>query len=441
MRFLQALGSTLRHPGWLALPALIFLLGIALAAISGPLKIDKVLQPEDKEVGYLLAPNWILSPILLFPLLGLLTFLLVRQIDEALPKLIRSRMVVNRGSRKAARTTQSLKRRFYTILGGLLPVWLLLSALASVVSYDEWSTICAAPLDDMQSLEDVRQYNDNTSGKKIEVDWSIAGVFKENVDRQSNKRFSFAALVVLQSLELWVLALFLIVTMAFGAFILSLSLGKRSRLVPNLKSEDPRKGFELFEGAGFLILMAVLVTFLALYFTKLQNTFMRVEGSPHIFEFVFGPVREVIAAGKGQALADLGGLIELVQGMSDFSSTWANIGGLFSVSILWIVVPFLLLLASAYVAQRLMTELLDPAALAASDFRREFGVTKSDAVTALDEMSYWPYRYFRVNFFLGLAVLLTGILFIPGIAIALFTVALTTVLGGIVLQIRKLGQK
>lgn len=376
-----------------------------------------------KQVGYASAPNWFLSPVLLFPIVGALAILIIRWMDRTLAEMVRRRMLFDTTRNTAARV-DSVGRQWSFLLGIALCAWIVLSIGGFAASIKEWWDYSYFPLtryDTLADLEQVEQEIQNAHGgpaHTIERDWAIAPLFKSGVNRTATYLFSLAAFLV-QGWMLSFLALFLVVGVAFGALMVQLSGPDRITIVPDLGSSDKRKGFEIFQDLGGLILLASLCLFFAFFLTMLQNVYLNGSEAESLFQMLYEPFKAGIDDEDGTGWKAL--LTPRIP--TDYSSSYARLGGIVVILLVLVLVPALLL---RYAARRAQSNLRRLADLPGSP--EIFGRDTKDLKKIAENMEAWPYRYFSLNMLLAGAVVLATLLFWPQIAAYFYGVILAVVI-------------
>ena len=123
-----------------------------------------------------------------------------------------------------------------------------------------------------------------------EFDWSVAATFDNSViGPNANAFFAFVAYLFIPIVG---------TSIVFGAFVFlcvfcaffseSMRHDLNLVLVPDLSSEDPRRGFERFEGFFHNIILAAICTGAMAVAMHLQNVFLRSLKHETIIDMVFG---------------------------------------------------------------------------------------------------------------------------------------------------------
>lgn len=230
----------------------------------------------------------------------------------------------------------------------------------------------------------------------------------EEVNAQANLIFSLFAFL-LQAAELSALALFISIVAAFGGFAILLSGHSGFLLWPHLKSEDKRRGFELFEGPGTLIVATSLLLFCVIYLTVLQNYYLRQEGSSSLLSLVLGTAEEGVRSD-----AEGWKSLLLPQLSSDFSTLWAIVAAFIVIAVVFVFVPCILLAWAGHRARDHAAQAL--VQMEDKESRRRHGLDTNKARQRLATMVVWPYHYLSLNALLVVAGLLLAALFWPRLA-------------------------
>lgn len=414
-------------------PASLSVTAIVLLVISSMVGVDHFIF-NGKEVGYLQAPNWTISFILVFPLVGALTILILHKVDQSIRELGERRMLfdtTNKHFLGGQKDLGLIKKKWSEILRIAFWMWIVLAVLGFAASFKEWWDSSYVPLSRFNSIEELVEkvtvdpkISRKQPGDKLEIDWAIAGLEKKDVNKKANYFFSLAAFLLLQGTALSFLSFFLVIGVAFGAFVVSLSGQGRFVALPDPNSRDDRRGFEIFQDLGSLMLLCSLCLFFAFYLTIIQNVYLHISDATSIYQMLAEPVR------RGFTNGDVASLFNS-KSSADYSSSFARIGGGVVGLLVGLLVPGLLL---SYLASRARSRMLEiarsPEGLAILNKRR------TTIEEALRDMRIWPYRYFSLNMLIGAALLLVATLFLPHLAGYLYGVALAAVIALVIMRIR-----
>lgn len=174
-----------------------------------------------KEVGYVAALNWSISPFILFPLVGILTLVIIATAPNVLREMAKGNMFFDRARRKFISDPTPVLAQWNHLLAYGAIVWILLSLGGLFVSIDEWWRDSGEPLFDssIQTKADLERVDEERERQEPrEWDWSVAYFLKAGVDRTANAIFSLAVFLT-QALALSNVALFLVVGVLFMVLI------------------------------------------------------------------------------------------------------------------------------------------------------------------------------------------------------------------------------
>ena len=164
-----------------------------------------------------------------------------------------------------------------------------------------------------------------TGVEPLDREWDWSNKFRKAGDasRIANSVFALIAFLVLQG-GLLVLVGNLVAAAAAGAgFVWKLSeVSSLAHIVPNPRSTEPQKGFEVFRPFVESLLMLSVWVFVILYLSRLWNLFLDDPGSSTFWQFA----RDNIAQGAARALGK--GDIEwlLTTRLTGHSSTFVSMG-------------------------------------------------------------------------------------------------------------------
>jgi hypothetical protein len=298
-RRVPLLSRILREPPHYAL-LFAMLGGFGLIAGSMLLKIDSFNTPQaisladgktiTRQVGYIWAWNWSVSYAVLFPLSLYFGLLSLRCIRDSLREMHAQRMV-----RTAAMIAIEEPELENSWLGGdrvrRLLLWIFAFILPFTVSSYEWARnnllrLFESPLAPATSVAD--------------YDWGLkALMFHAPVwARVTNAAFDLAAFCLEGLLLAGSLAYFLMLLDLGRVIPLTTGNAEPIRLIPNLKSQDRRAGFELFEEPLLQMLFVALVMFLMFYLVRIEGAYLHGAGSEsNLAEFI---QKDILAGASGQ---------------------------------------------------------------------------------------------------------------------------------------------
>lgn len=429
--------------------------GAGLICTDGDHKIFRI-----KNVGYLPALNWSLALILLFPVSLYLLFRSIREITPSLETMRRQGMFAGASFERpdgdiVAPTALAWRRAFRIGLGGfIIGFGVVLWDFYTVVDkpYSQASQLEAGKIspDDQQAREAL--FPPQKTRLTYEYDWSVSAVFEHvynlhypklaaclkkataqkdtvrcntteeivgyanTVNSNINQIFSGSVYFLLALITGTIISYYGVMA-AIGWTLESVAhdqvnsragLKRRFNLivVPGLKSDDKRAGFENFSRFLTFMLWATVVNYFALYFMRLQNLYMRNHDYSSLTEFMFrdigDPIAKLFSAIRGAGQLDgtflsnvfgdytgLGDLVNILDpGLND-SQAYLGI--------------FVLLIVYAIVAISFLSATSDLSRQAKSNLRsilnspdgpekaaRYYNLSSNEISNKLNEMNIWP---------------------------------------------------
>lgn len=256
------------------------LLGIHFLTAKAP-----EFAPLDREVGYLPALNWSLAYAVFLPAALYLMTESLQGIADALENLHVRGMVKDSNGKvvivsvlprswEIGTTTRS---RLLVIFGVLIP---------TLYSLGEWFP-----------NNFLRLFHKGPIAKYPDYDWGLAGL----IHAASQPEWSFTHRLLNATFDLLAFSTEgLLMGVSFAFFIILLDLGRvlpgtqrpgrgRNRdlvIVPDARSRDPRRGFEIFAEPLKKALGVALLMYLILYCVRLEGSYMNSPGSPSLAAFV-----------------------------------------------------------------------------------------------------------------------------------------------------------
>jgi hypothetical protein len=230
-----------------------------------------------RQIGYLWAPNWSLTYAILGPLALCLMLEALKGIRDALDYLFHQEMVREDDMKAVGECLSTrawvlgtrTRASFLAIFAGLIP---------AVLSYAEWYP------NNLQRLLRGSCSNCDPS----DYDWGLAGILSggNGPGWLANSIFDFLSFTCEG----------LLIAAAVLCFLYLLDLaqvlpGPEGRvnkcLLPNLRSDDPRRGFQQFEEPLQLMLNACLTFFLICYSIRINRIYMRnTQGYTSVMDFL-----------------------------------------------------------------------------------------------------------------------------------------------------------
>ena len=243
-----------------------------------------------KEVGYVFAPNWGLTGLILLPLAIMYILRAKAAIEPMIRDLIKNRMLVSRDLEPVE--PEHIIERWrkesgrWTLIGTvvlvLIAVFVLVGDFIPVVA--RWLIWDAEVVKDFVIGKNLTLLDDT-----YEFDWSIAATFKDPVvGTTANLIFSFIAYLFIAIFGSAFLFAAFIYFISVSAFFSSSGLRKHGLyLIPNLSSGDKRLGFEVLERFFDSLINACLLTATITVSMHLQNVYLRTPEHMNIGEMVF----------------------------------------------------------------------------------------------------------------------------------------------------------
>jgi hypothetical protein len=352
--------------------------GASLALGSWLLHISSV-PCGGRMFGYFYEWNWLVDYLIAVPLAVYLCLKTIRAIPALIRDLSNARMIVD--EQGAALPPDVALRSWYAMGGRTVVVCLGLSVLAFAWCWAEWWRNSVAPLS-AGTVEHLPA--------AYRCSWAVAAVGRPEVSRAGNLVFGFVAF----GAEGFIASVFL----CFLAFVISFSRWVERltqedepwELFPDVRSLDPRCGFQSFEPFVRLQLYSSLLFFCALFLVRLQYLFAEQSGAATwIGGFISG---ELVAGAIAQAKESWTTLFTLGSGDQLVFSDVGAVLGLFVLLVFAFMVPSLLLKQAAEQARTRCQQFLREGSPKASR-RWDGAVAAAEQLTTLARMKSWPLEY------------------------------------------------
>ena len=334
-----------------------------------------------REKGYWWELNWGLNHLIAIPVALFCSASLLRSIREQVNRLADSQMAVN--EKFEAITKDDLVRDWERYEVG--PIWFgVLATLAFAMSYAEWWVGSASPL-----------LSHDPSGPPVvgrQFGWTTGAMLDpQNVARGPNVLLSFIAFTA-QGFVTTVFAYVFATVLAFSIWIYNYGGPVGQRLIPDLASDDERKGFEIFERFVFRLLYVGLAFTVVLFFIRVQSVYDASDSSARtVFHFVLqdvikGFVSNVaeLLTGESTALFDVGTATNY--------STRIVFAAMSVMVMIAVAVPTLILSVLARQSKEALTECLRKPPCPPCTSRN---LSAEDCKKRVAEMDFWPLRYPR----------------------------------------------
>jgi hypothetical protein len=275
------------QPALVAFP--IFFIGFFLVAVSFFLDLGTVkVSVTDlrnvniiKEVGYGSAINWSLTIALFLPAAVLYLIKSFRSFSSALRNMSKRKMIL-KNNFTCVVSEQELLSQWHSSLDRYKQWIVVLVGIGVFFSLWEWYDYSAKPLF-LNNIEFASEW-----------DWSVGALLNDNglpikaqwFDRLKNSALSFAAFSCQGIIIAVVIALVFQALIAASLFSsLSQNDNKGFSLIPDPKSDDRRKGFEVLSEYIEHLLLLVGVLYTIFYMSRLQNIYLR-STFTNIIEFI-----------------------------------------------------------------------------------------------------------------------------------------------------------
>jgi hypothetical protein len=396
--------------------------GVMLCAGSFALQIHD-LKYEGRQVGYLWAPNWSLTYAILGPLALYLMLEALKGIRRALDYLFESGMVRDESmaavsvglSTMAWRTGTRVRSGLLLVCAGMVP---------AALAYSEWYP------NNLKRLMAGECKRCDLS----DFDWGLAAIMPEGRDLlrwPENAAFDFLAF----SCEAFLIG----ATVLCFLYLLDVNQvlpgpeGRVNKLLfPNLRSEDPRRGFQKFAEPLQLMLNASLVVYLICYLIRINRIYMRSPEYSSIISFVQRDINVLVKSKvldlKGSELVSI-----LLQTPSDpryqefFGGIALVLVCLFSLAVIVLTVSGAAKRAKANAEEYYERD----------DCHSLFGLPIEDERRRAKEMTTWPFewRYLQLNTLLAMMLVAPVMLWFYRIGFYVFLVFVAAVL----VRMRKIG--
>lgn len=394
------------QPALVAFPVLF--IGFIMVALSffwdlGSVKVsvfDNINEVKIvKEVGYGSAINWSLGITLFLPAAILYLLKTFRSFNAALRNMTKKKMV--------------LKNEFSTIVSEqeILNLWfasldryrrwlVILVTLGLFFSLWEWYVYSAKPL----------FYNNIEHAS--EWDWSVGALLTENgtpdqatqLDRLKNSVLSFAAFC--GQATIIAVAILLVFHSLIAAIFFSNLTQNNSKglyLIPDPKSEDKRKGFEILSEYIEHMLLLVSILYAIFYMSRLQNIYLR-SSSTSIIEFI----KEDLLTGLIENPFDIGVSVNVLKVALEGSSTEMDYS-----SIMVSLAAFSIMMVAAYVVGTTVREAAKQSKQNLESLNNDnpkrseriFDLPLEKICTSIKEMVFWPVDYIKAGQFFALIFL------------------------------------
>jgi hypothetical protein len=383
-----------------------FVVDVASVPVKRPVEqADGTAVEVVKQVGYVYAPNWFVSFVLFFPLALYHSVAALSTIPRMLGEFAGRGMLVGPDGKPVDPAVA--QGQWTRIAAPILGVVVILGGLGGLAE-----SLAEAYLSSPQ----LRPGGVQIGGEGFDwsqVDWSWRPVLpppQSAFGRAACTLFTFCAFLA-QAAAVAAFFLLLFLMVGFSALFFRFTDYQAAagpppsggqppagppaappiRLIPDVKSEDPRRGYESCELLVRRLLLAAVFFALAFFMTRLQRIYLR-SASPSILAFVSDDIAEGFVrgvkdlfAGANATLFDPGGGISFGEAMTA--------AGLFVVIMLVFLIPASTLGQAARASRDyLLQKLRDPAL----DVHGRTGLDYDECAKRLNSMVFWPVKYPRL---------------------------------------------
>ena len=293
-----------------------------------PQVVDGVEWAGPKQVGYVPALNWSVSTVLLVPLALMLVLMASQELVHVRRLMVKRKMIVSadfeplrQDDRRIERMWRAVRRVTKWCMIGVTTLMLIFAMVDYVAVVDSVyhnekvrGRINVVSPNGGYTLDDVT----------MERDWSLAALLRRSDAKETvpvlNRVFALFVYVVYAGIGVGILFSFFVALFGVGMFFIpEVARNYGLLVIPDLTSQDRRRGFELL-GPFFSRTISVAALCLMLcYLMTLQNIYLRVPART-LVEFLMpypGDAISLWQAGKlGQATDALVGHIGYVPGNS-----------------------------------------------------------------------------------------------------------------------------
>jgi hypothetical protein len=301
--------------------------GVVLILLSFPVGVAHVQLPHEhcvrvevplgnlttwvprREVGYLAAPNWSLASVLIWPAMFCVLRLLIRHADRTFADIDISPMTWLGPTDGVSVGATWRKQK-----GHLRRIAMFALAGAVLESVLEWRSASALPL------------ISHRYPAEGELDWSSVPVGTSHLSHIAQAGFSLAAFLY-QAIVLTLIASFAATAILMARTMTLHGSGEiRPELLIDIESNDPAKrgGFERFALIIDLMIVFVSLSFVTLFFTRIQNAYLRDYNHTSMGDFIqqdffvpkiedFPKLLEIRALDFSSAAAAAGAIIIMFQ--------------------------------------------------------------------------------------------------------------------------------
>jgi len=385
-------------------PGITLILGSVVLGIHDFPAQAPAFAAKTRQVGYLFALNWSLNYGILFPLALYLMVHALQGMADALGQLHDRGMVRDRSMRVVSgNMIAKLWAKGTPTLAWLLLIFAV--ALPGIFSIGEWI---------WNNL--LRLLGGGPAASFRDYDWGLAAIMHAP---GADARLPVFANAAFDLLAFACEGALIAATFAFFLTLLDVDRalpGTRGRLrvVPDLKSEDPRRGFEVFAEPLNEMLGVAFINYLMCYFVRLQGVYMEDTAAPSLAAFVHADIFAGAKAADGQT--KISAVAEHIFAVGE-QTTRGTLAELLFVLVFTfsLVVVVMTVRKAAYRARAAAVQFLNDA-----PGRTLFGLEPQVELDRAKSIVAWPLGYLRLDvlLFLTLFALFTLVLYRVGLFVA-----------------------
>jgi hypothetical protein len=341
-----------------------------------------------REVGYFAAPNWSIIYTFLFPLAASIMTAVIQKVHIAIDNLYKDEMVRDEATKEPIRTNEAS-----SVWRGTpgLPWWLFWSVVGIVpaaLSWPEWF-----------NNNYRRLFGWGPKPESWDYDWGLAGIMPPgaygDLFRALNAALDFLAFTY-QGVLLASLLAFFLYLLDVGRVLPGNS--ATGALFPNLRTQDKRQGFGLFEDTLRLMLLASVVIYVMCYSVTINRIYMHHNSAPSLLALVNSDLSKAfVNVYNLPTLRDF--LLEGVPQTYSRQQIYGTVGYLLAITASICVLIYTVRSAArrARAEARRYYESVDAKSL--------FGLSVADERERARNMVTWPLGWLRLNLLLATGVL------------------------------------
>lgn len=385
-----------------------FVVAVGFVFYSGFLLISSgllglaFLKFRGKEVGYVSAPNWTFSMMVFFPLALLFFLLSLSRMRSLLTIFVNNRMIVNSNNTPVSQATITAIWDRYLRIASLSLIFLL--AIFAVLPTTR-EVFHASPTLRFGSLAN-HGGNIDEAQKKLgfedhEADWSWGAWIDPTLSAPFVVGFT-SAVFLTQVIAISIFFLYVVTLITFATLLWRLTEqhpNTTMKLIPQVDSDDPRRGFQIFSPFIENIILTAIFFCCALFMTRLQRVYLANPEGRNFWEFV----AQEIGAGflKGVVALFKGDLQLFEMGIVSFGSAVATFTAAVILMMVILIPTYVLRMTAMRSRDQLVAELgrLD------CDISRITNRPVQDVRVRLTNMIFYPSGYPHPIHLLGMVIL------------------------------------